>query len=298
MQFSATADVTGEVTISRADGKNFQIAVTGRFALLPPRTLRTTAAGATKGVEALNAVTVTAFANVAKTTDELVETINSTTALQDKVRASNDNGKLRVENLSTQQLNVTGASGGNITGLINAKSTVDGNQSRADFAEQFNELRDQLDKLSDDASFNGVNLLRGDNLKITFNETGTSAIEIQSKDGDAINSTNLDVETTLTAKDLDSGDTIDDYIEQIKNALNSVRSQASAFGSNLSIVQNREDFTKSMINTLETGAGNLTLADMNEEAANMMALQTRQSLAQSTLSMANQADQGVLQMLR
>ncbi len=154
----------------------------------------------TNGKEALNDVTATDFANVAKTTDELVETINATTALQDKVRASNDNGKLRVENLSTQQLNVTGASGGNITGLINAKSTVDGNQSRADFAEQFNELRDQLDKLSDDASFNGVNLLRGDNLKITFNETGTSAIEIQSKDGDAINSTNLDVETTLTPR--------------------------------------------------------------------------------------------------
>ncbi len=289
--FTASS-ATGTLTISNLSGKNFSASGAAATALSIPAT------ASTNGKTALGAVNGVTSSSVAKTTDELVETINNTTALQEKVRASNDNGRLRVENLSTQQLNVTGASGGTITGLTNAKATVLGNQSRADFADQFNELRDQLDKLSDDASFNGVNLLRGDNLKITFNETGTSAIEIQTKDGDAINSTNLDVETTLTAKDLDSGEKIDAYIDQIKDALNDVRSQSSAFGSNLSIVQNRQDFTKSMIDTLQTGAGNLTLADMNEEAANMMALQTRQSLAQSTLSMANQADQGVLQMLR
>ncbi|MEO8686302.1 MAG: flagellin, partial [Devosia sp.] len=173
-----------------------------------------------------------------------------------------------------------------------------GNVVRSDLADQFNELRDQLDKISDDASFNGINLLRGDKLKITFNETGTSSIDIQTKGEKAVDSTNLKLTTTLQAKDLDSDASIDTFLDQVKGALNTVRSQSSAFGSNLSIVQNRQDFTKSMINTLETGAGNLTLADMNQEAANMMALQTRQSLAQSTLSMANQADQGVLQLLR
>jgi flagellin-like hook-associated protein FlgL len=84
----------------------------------------------------------------------------------------------------------------------------------------------------------------------------------------------------------------------VKTAISTVRSQSSAFGSNLSVVENRQDFSKNMINTLETGAGNLTLADMNQEAANMVALQTRQSLATSSLSMANQADQNVLQLLR
>ena len=123
-------------------------------------------------------------------------------------------------------------------------------------------------------------------------------MDMQTKGGSTVNSANLNLETTLSAADLDSDEGIDAFLDQVKTALNSVRSQASAFGSNLSIVQNRQDFTKSMINTLETGAGNLTLADMNQEAANMMALQTRQSLASSTLSMANQADQGVLQLLR
>jgi flagellin len=231
--------------------------------------------------------------------DTIVNSINDNAGLKGKIRASNDNGKLRIENLSTQQLDIAGVStSGGVTGKAAAKGDIAGNSVRSDLASQFNELRDQLDKLSDDASFNGINLLRGDNLKITFNETGTSSIDIHTKGEKTINAANLQLSTTLQAKDLDSDSGIDTFLDQVKGALNSVRAQASAFGSNLSIVQNRQDFTKSMINTLETGAGNLTLADMNQEAANMMALQTRQSLASSTLSMANQADQGVLQLLR
>ena len=239
--------------------------------------------------------TAISIAVAGKTVDEAVDLINTAAeeggTLAGAVRASNDNGKIRIENLSTGDLKVAGTT--SVT-----TSTIDGNTVRADLAEQYNELRDQLDKLADDASFNGINLLRGDKLKITFNETGTSSIDVQAKDEESINSGNLALETTLSKEDLDSDTDIDGFLDKVKTALNSVRSQSSAFGSNLSIVQNRQDFTKSMISTLETGAGNLTLADMNQEAANMMALQTRQSLASSTLSMANQADQGVLQLLR
>ena len=242
--------------------------------------------------------TNSASLTLVKTLDTLVSEINSNPSLKENVKASNDNGKLRIQNLPTQELTVQGANGsGDITGNTAVESKIEGNTRRSDLSSQFNELRDQLDKLSDDASFNGINLLRGDKLKITFNETGTSSIDIQSKNGESIDAAKFDL-SNLAAKDLDSDTNIDALTDKVKNALNNVRSQASAFGSNLSIVQNRQDFTKSMINTLETGAGNLTLADMNQEAANMMALQTRQSLAQSTLSMANQADQGVLQLLR
>jgi flagellin len=241
--------------------------------------------------------------DVALTTDEIVNAINTDVGLAGLIRASNDNGKLRIENLSTQELSINGV---NADGVIDGvdvavaddQAKIGGNTVRADLAAQFNELRDQLDKLADDASFNGINLLRGDNLKITFNETGTSEINIQSKDGKAINSANLGVETTLVAKDLDSDSSIDVFLGGIKSALNIVRSQASAFGSNLSVVQNRQEFTKNMINTLETGAANLTLADTNEEAANLLALQTRQAISSQTLSMASQADQAVLQLLR
>ncbi|MDJ0932107.1 flagellin [Breoghania sp.] len=145
-------------------------------------------------------------------------------------------------------------------------------------ADQFNELRDQLDKLSDDASYNGINLLRGDDLTITFNEIGTSTIDIQTKDGETINAGTLGL-ADIEAEDLDSDTNIDALLTSVKDAINTVRSQSSTFGSNLSVVENRQDFTTAMMNTLETGADNLVLADGNEETANMLALQTRQQLS-------------------
>ena len=280
----------GGIAISRADGTNFSIQ-SSNAATATATGVAATVTTTTDGVAAVAAA--------AKTVDTLVSEINSATGLEGKVRASNDNGKLRIENLSTQELNIDGvSSSGLVDGTSSSAADIAGNTVRADLADQFNELRDQLDKLSDDASFNGINLLRGDKLTITFNETGSSSIDIQTKDENSVNSTNLGVSTTLTAADLDADSNIDAELGKLKTALNEVRSQSSAFGSNLSIVQNRQDFTKSMINTLQTGAANLTLADMNEEAANLLALQTRQSLSSSSLSLASQADQSVLQLIR
>jgi flagellin-like hook-associated protein FlgL len=238
-------------------------------------------------------------AGAVKTVDELVTAINANTGLTDKIRASNDNGKLRIENLSTSDLTVTGVgTDGEIDGTTGT-STIGGNDVRKNLAKQFNELRDQLDKLADDASFNGINLLRGDKLKLTFNETGTSTIEIQAKDSDgaatSVNATNLGI-TTVADSDFDTDTTLDAKLSTLSDALGSLRSQASGFGSNLSIVQNRQEFTKATINTLQTGADNLVLADSNEEAANLLALQTRQQLSSTALSLASQADQAVLRL--
>jgi flagellin len=225
------------------------------------------------------------------TVDDVVKNINSTTALSGKVRASNDNGKIRIENLSTADLTVAN------TGAVGTGSTIGGNTVRADLITQFNDLRQQLDRTAEDASFNGINLLRGDSLSITFNETGSSSVTIQSKGGKAINSTNLGIDAQVTSvADTDSG--LDSILGKLTTAMNSLRSQSSAFGSNLSVVQNRQDFTKSMINTLKGGADNLTLADQNEEGANLLALNTRAQLATSALSFASQGDQQVLQFLR
>jgi len=272
----AVADEAGTLTVGGSDAKLFGTLTNGA------------AAGTDK-----------AGLNFARTVDDLVGVINANTSLVGKVRASNDNGKLRLENQSTTDMVIGGknTTSGKLDGTTGT-STVKGNSVRTGLASQFNELRDQLDKLADDASFNGINLMRGDNLTITFNETGTSSIDIHTKDSKTINSANLGVPTSLQAKQLDSDTTIDGLLDDMKAALNEVRSQASTFGSNLSIVQNRQDFTRAMIDTLETGAGNLTLADMNEEAANLLALQTRQQLSSNSLSLASQADQSVLQLLR
>ena len=243
---------------------------------------------------------VPAVPGAVKSVDQLVTAINGTSALTGKVVASNDGGKLRIQNLSTTDLTVGGVSGTTST-LDGSASTdsVDGNDVRANLVKQFNELKDQLDKLSDDASFNGINLLRGDKLKITFNENGTSTLVIQAKDitgnPTSISAANLGV-SSLGASDVDADDNIDTLLTGLTDALGTLRSHASNFGSSLSIVQNRQDFTKAMINTLQTGADNLVLADTNEEAANMLALQTRQQLSQTALSLASQADQAVLRL--
>jgi flagellin-like hook-associated protein FlgL len=287
-----TAAGTGELTLTAANGADFTLSGAGLASA------GLTAGTTANGIRASGTVAALAQVNEVKTTDTLVREINATEMLNTKIRASNDNGKLRIENLSTKALKIDGV---NSTGQIDGNSTgaaqIVGNSVRADLALQFNELRDQLDKTSDDASFNGINLLRGDNLKITFNETGTSSIDIRTKDGEALNAASLNV-FDITADDLDSDTGIDGLIANVKLALNDVRSQSSTFGSNLSIVENRQSFTKEMINTLETGGANLTLADMNEEAANLLALQTRQSLSSSSLSLASQADQSVLQLLQ
>jgi flagellin len=240
------------------------------------------------------------FVNLtAKTVDTLVQSINATTSLTGKVTASNDGGKLRIQNLSTSSLTVTGiGTDGEVDGTTGTAS-IGGNDVRKSLVTQFNDLKDQLDKFADDASFNGINLLRGDKLKLTFNETGTSTISIQAKTAagaaTSIDSAYLGV-ATLANSDVDSDTNIDALAAELTTALNTVRSQASTFGSSLSTVQNRQDFTKAMINTLQTGADNLVLADSNEEAANMLALQTRQQLSSTALSLASQADQAVLRL--
>jgi flagellin len=254
----------------------------------------------TSGLAAANDLGDAAVAaGAVKTVDALVTEINANASLQGKVVASNDGGKLRIQNLSTADLTVTGiGSDGELDGTTGT-ATIDGNDVRKNLVKQFNELRDQLDKLADDASFGGINLLRGDKLKMTFNETGTSTLEIQAKDINgnptSINAANLNIFSLVDA-DVDADSNIDGLLNGLTDALGTIRSHASNFGSNLSIVENRTDFTKAMVNTLQTGADNLVLADTNEEAANMLALQTRQQLSSTALSLASQADQAVLRL--
>lgn len=173
----------------------------------------------------------------------------------------------------------------------NVVSATNGSNERAKYAEQFDGVLDQIDQLVQDTSYKGINLLNGDDLTVVFNESRTSTLELK---GVTFNSTGLGF-TTSEAEWKDNA-SIDKSLDQITKATSLLRAQASEFGQNLSTVQIREDFTENMINNLQTGADKLTLADMNEEAANMLALQTRQQLGINSLSMASQAAQSVLQL--
>ena len=167
--------------------------------------------------------------------------------------------------------------------------------TRADLVSQYNNILSQINTTSQDSSFNGINLLNGDQLKLTFNETGKSTLNIT---GVNFNAAGLGLSSLNAGTDfIDNGST-NSVLTSLNNASSSLRSQASALGSNLSIVQIRQDFSKNLINVLQTGSSNLTLADTNEEAANSQALSTRQSIAVSALALANQSQQSVLQLLR
>src|SRR5499426_2725939 len=245
--YTATLAATG-INISRADGTNFTVTTSNAATA--------TSIGIPSGTASTNGVPAVAASTL--TVDQLVTSINGNTSLTGKVKASNDGGKLRIENLSTDDLTLAGigATSGQIDGSAGT-ATVGGNSVRKNLITQFNDLRNQLDKLADDASFNGVNLLKGDTLKLVFNEINTSSISIQSQNANGISAADLNIGAATSAEFSDNS-ALDTRLDGLHDAL--------------------------------------VLADSNEEAANLLALQTRQQLSSTALSLASQADQAVLRL--
>ena len=186
------------------------------------------------------------------------------------------------------------------TSALDAKDHTE----RAEYMKQFNEIRDQIDKLAKDSGYKGVNLIGGDSLTVTFNEDRSSNITITGKDASTTGLGIVEAKDWGKVADDDAGATpeelkaqdkaINDAIDNITKATSTLRAMSSDLGNYYSIVETREDFTENLVNVLEEGADKLTLADMNEESANMLALQTRQQLAINSLSLASQAAQSVL----
>ena len=156
-------------------------------------------------------------------------------------------------------------------------------------SDQFNAILQVYDQLISDSSYQGINLLKGGNLKVTFNETGTYFYDIKGTD---MSSAALG----LNPAHWEALSDIKVSINQLQAATYALRKVDSELGSGLSIIRTRQDFTDSLINVLTEGADKLTLADMNEESANILALQTRQQLAINSLSLAAQASQSILKL--
>jgi flagellin len=156
----------------------------------------------------------------------------------------------------------------------------------------YNNILTQIDQLAGDSSYNGINLLAGDTLKVLFNENGTSSLSIT---GVNFNSKGLGLSAASGTGFLDNNN-ITASETAINAAISAVRAQTETFGTNSGTIQTRQTFEQNMINTLQTGASNLVLADQNQESANLLTLQTRQQLEISALSIANQANQSVLKL--
>ncbi|HMK49215.1 MAG TPA: flagellin [Thermodesulfovibrionales bacterium] len=186
-----------------------------------------------------------------------------------------------------------------ITSLINAAKGLTQSARSADsagrstLAAQFNTILDQIDEMAADSGYKGVNLLADKDITVDFNEDGSNTLTISGFDASTSTAgLNIADATNSWVADTD----IDGAVSDLDQAMTTLRSQSSTLAANMSIVTIRQDFTTGMIATLQTGADNLTLADMNEEGANMLMLQTRQSLGTTALSLASQAAQSVLRL--
>ena len=171
-----------------------------------------------------------------------------------------------------------------------ALSTTDTTE-RSNLASQFGVLMAQIDDLSEDSGYKGINFLENNSLTVSFNADGTNAIGLSGFNG---SSGGLGISAAANAW---VGDTdVTAAITDLDTAKDTLRTESKELSNNLSIITARQDFSDKMINTLEDGVANLTNADMNEEGANMLMLQTRQALGTTSLSIASQAAQSVLRL--
>ncbi len=257
---------------------------------------------------------VTFTVTATNTFQDLVDTINQDTTVNQEISANFDSntGQLSFTSLSDTVNSFgmtidTAAAGTLDIGLGDPNGTLDPISSAAGISEErvfsfnnstqtldsladdYNTIRTQIDRLVVDASYRGVNLLSNDDLTTFFNEDNTSSLTTKGVDFTA-DGLGL-VETSFR-----SNTEIENTATQARDALASVRSFGSSLANNLSIIQTRRDFTSETINTLQAGADDLTVADQNEEGANLLALQTRQALGTTSLSLAAQSQQSVLRL--
>lgn len=170
---------------------------------------------------------------------------------------------------------------------------------RATLQTQYEEMLGQIEDVIEDSGYKGTNLLDSVNnqeIVVSFDESGDSTLTVSAED--VINDFELIDEATTAVGDWDDGTTtnIEASISSLDDARDTVRTAAKTLSNQLSTITTRQEFTTKMINTLEDGAANLVNADLNEEGANMLMLQTRQSLGTTSLSLASQAAQSVMRL--
>jgi flagellin len=262
-----------------------------------------------QNTEKLLQTTQTRLATGLRVQKAVDDPINFFTAQEHRQRADDLSARKDEMAESIQLVNAANDGVESISALIaSAKSLAQSALSSTTTSElntlesQYQQVLCQIDLLADDSGYKGVNLLDGTNVTQTvkFDETGTSALTMTGFDASSTGATLTLL--SLTANDWVSAggaadlDQINSAITKLDAATTSLRSEAQKLSTNLSTITIRQDFTANMINTLNDGAANLTNADMNEEGANMLMLQTRQQLGTTSLSLASQAAQSVLRL--
>jgi len=246
-----------------------------------------------------------------KINSALDDPINFFTAQEHRLRASDLAARKDGMSEAIQTIKAANVGVENINTLIaQAKSlaqsalSVNNTDDASTFADQYSTVLDQINMMAQDSGYKGVNLLQGAQLTVQFaSEADTSYLNLTGfGDTTGLNITGLSAELSDAgtnwidgSNELDT-DAINASIDNLEEAMGKLRVESKTLSSNLSIITAREEFTAQMINTLGDGASKLTEADMNEEGANMLMLQTRQALGTTSLSLASQAAQGVLRL--
>lgn len=285
-QSSANAALASAGTTARTTGSVAGLSGTSSFTVVAARTITVNDGTTTATIASAGAVTV----------QQVLDGVNNTAGLKVKASLTSD-GKIQLEGTQANTIVI----GGTITAPeltqfgLTAGTTAAGtlNTSRSALASQFDSTRAQIDQLAADATFNGVNLLNGGSLKVTFNEKSTSSLNVA-----GVTDTSAGLGVVASANTFQTDKDINDALNTLKTALASLTTQANVFANNVGIVQTRQDFTKSLIATLNAASDSLVMADQNEEGANLLALQARQQLSTTALSMAASADQSVLQLFQ
>jgi flagellin-like hook-associated protein FlgL len=281
---SSTALPAGSTTTNLIDGTSIKSGETLTVAAAPGIPTITVTFGAGAGQ-----VTSLSDLNAALAASNLTAFLNSSNQLV--ITTTNDAASSTIGAITTGGTAGTATFGAGTAPVADPASQA----IRAGLVSQYNNIITQITTTAQDSSFNGINLLNGDTLKLTFDETGKSTLSIT---GVTFDAPGLGLAPLVSGTNFLDNNSANATLAKLDTASNELRSEASSLGSNLSIVQIRQDFNKNLINVLQTGSANLTLADTNEEAANSQALSTRQSIAVSALALSNQAQQSVLQLLR
>lgn len=249
--------------------------------------------------------------NDTSTIQSIIDGINSSGA-GEFVTASFDsvNGRMQLEfadKVGTAELTFTAEAGGGTTTFGFGTGASDGTTAALgqafgeafrfigssanldQYTKDFNKLREQIDGIVEDANYRGVNLLGGDDLTSFFNEDRSNTLVTEGAD--------FTVDGMgVSEADFTDAASIEKSLNEVRNALDGIRAFGSSIANDLSIIQTRRDFTEQTINTLKAGASDLTDADLNEEGANLLALQTAQQLGVTSLSLASQSQQSVLRL--
>lgn len=228
---------------------------------------------------------------------DFLDAVNASAPLEVTASLTSD-GRIQLKADGTQNITIGGTATTSdlaTIGLAAGTTSYVVNTTRQALAAQFDSLRAQIDAVVSDANYNGVNLLNGSTLDVTFNESGSSALSIA---GVTLSASSLGVVevSSGTGGDFQLDTEITDALTQLEAAVNTLSLESVQFGSYADTVATRQTFTTSMIETLQSGAADLVLADTDAEGALLLALQTRQQIAATALSMSAQAESQALRL--